>query len=576
MIFVAFSAIKAEDYLMRKKPSSRPFVFNMLHVGTALFYLLIGVILFLGLHLSWSYINPFLPQEQLQHYKLGFDVIYLVTGISLGWLYVRHHQQFVEHQNNELRLRSFIKHAPVAVAMLDNQMRYIEASDRWLRDYHLDDMDIRGQNHYDVFSFIDFNDTLLGLHQRCLQGETFRRNDVEFTNLIGLKEWVNYEMAPWRHPDGTIGGIIFFSENITDRKETENRLKESEARFTRAINGSHDILWDLNIPQREIYHHPRLLQLLGYSEDEMGMKLDAWKKILHPQDFDRVKHRLAEHFSNHTPFNVEYRMRAANGQYYWFHTRGEAERDAMGKAVRMSGFMTDITDKKQLENIKQEFVYVVTHELRTPLTALKGALDMLPILLGKDIPQRVEKMLDLAMLGSERLMRLINDLLTVGEVESETMRFDMQECSVSTLLQNAVQHNQAYAASFNVQLHLEDKSPDVLILVDDQRFLQIMSNLISNAVKFSPEDSYVFIQSVQDRDMVRITVTDHGSGIPENFRGQIFQKFAQHDKNKPGSGLGLSITKTMVERMNGKIGFDSVEGKGTSFYIDFPVTYKLL
>lgn len=560
---------------MAKSRRTSSALFNMLHFSTALFYLLVGVVVFMGLHLSWIYFKPFVPNKHEDIIKLAYDATYLVIGLSIGWFYLRHQQKFNEHQNNEQRLRSFIQHAPVAVAMLDNNMRYIETSDRWITDYHLDGIDIRNQCHYDVFTFIDFTQELLALHQRCLKGETFRRNNVEFTSLLGRKEWVNYEMAPWRHPNGAIGGLIFFSENITAKKEAESRLQESEARFVRATNGSRDILWDMNIPKQEIYYHPRLRTLLGYPEDAFGLDMKEWKKTLHPQDYDLIKNKLADHFTSRNDFNVEYRMRAQNGQYFWFHARGQAEWDAAGNPVRMSGFLTDISDRKHLETIKKEFVYVVTHELRTPLTALKGALDMLPILLGKDIPKRVESMLDLAMQGSERLMLLINDLLTAGEVESETMRFDMQECGVSDLLHHSVQENVAYANSYGVRFKFEDKTDNALILVDEQRFVQIMSNLISNAIKFSPRDGHVFISAEKENERVRISVTDHGAGIPETFRSQIFQKFAQHDKNKPGSGLGLNITKTMVERMSGQIGFDSIEGKGTTFYVDFPVTFKL-
>lgn len=565
---------------MAKHRRTRKALFNMLHFSTALFYLLVGVVLFMGLHLSWVYFKPLVPQTHENMIKIAYDMTYLAVGLTIAWFYLRHQQQFHEYQNNEQRLRSFIKHAPVAVAMLDNQMRYIEASDRWVTDYHLDGLDIRNQCHYDLFTFIDFSDELLSLHKRCLQGETFRRTNVEFVNLLGQKEWVNYEMAPWRHPDGSIGGIIFFSENITEKKQAEGKLQESEARFTRAMNGSRDILWDMNIGKKEIYYHPRLLSLLGYPEGTFGQSIDEWKKIFHPQDYELVKNKLAEHFSTRVPFNVEYRMRAQSGQYFWFSARGQAEWDDhgenKGRAIRMSGFLTDISDKKHLETIKKEFVYVVTHELRTPLTALKGALDMLPILLGKDIPARVENMLDLAMQGSERLMLLINDLLTAGEVESETMRFDLHEHPVSDLLQRALHDNMTYADSYKVSFQLDDKSEDALILVDEKRFLQIMSNILSNAIKFSPVDDRVYIHAVKEHNSVRISVTDHGSGIPESFRTQIFQKFVQHDKSKPGSGLGLNITKTMVERMNGQIGFDSVEGKGTTFYLDFPTTFKLL
>lgn len=545
--------------------------FPVVHMGTALFLLFIGVLLFIGLHLTWLYVQPLIPFENEDIAKLIFDAVYLAIGITLAWSYLYHRHKFREHQDSEQRLRLFIKHAPVSVAMLDKNMRYLDVSDRWIRSYRLEGLDILGRSHYDVFNFIDFTDELLEMHRRCLNGETIRRQNISFTSLTGTTEWANYEMTPWRYPDDSVGGLIFYTEIITDKKQAEIRLQESEARYLRAINGSRDILWDWDIKTGEVYFNPRLRALLEYDEQEIGTSLSAWKNLIHSNDYPAVKRKLDEHLSTHAPFRVEFRMLSKSGNYLWFEARGDAEQNTQGAPVRMSGFLTDISDKKHLENIKKEFVYIVTHELRTPLTALKGALDMLPILLGKDVPKRVESMLDLAMQGSDRLMTLINDLLTAGEVESETMRFDMKSWPASLMLQRTIDSNAPYGNKYGVGLHLDDFSDNARIVMDENRFMQIMSNLLSNAIKFSPEKGTVFIKAQRDADRLRISITDHGQGIPSEFKQHIFQKFAQHDKNKPGTGLGLNIARTMVERMNGTITFDSVEGKGTTFVISFPI-----
>ena len=236
----------------------------------------------------------------------------------------------------------------------------------------------------------------------------------------------------------------------------------------------------------------------------------------------------------------------------------------------MAGCIVDITEKKRLADLKHEFVYIVTHELRTPLTALKGALDVLTMLMGKDLPRGVENMLDLAMQGSNRLMVLINDLLEVGKAESGAMQFHCSEQSVEQLLQNAIDTNKPYADKNQVTFDLKKPKQDSLINVDPGRFMQIMTNLLSNAAKFSRPEDIVSIETEIRNGRVIISVTDHGRGIPEDFQSKIFQKFAQASHGIYGTGLGLSITKTMLEKMQGRIWFTSEAEKGSVFYLEFP------
>ena len=238
------------------------------------------------------------------------------------------------------------------------------------------------------------------------------------------------------------------------------------------------------------------------------------------------------------------------------------------------GIAQDITDQKRMEQMKNEFISTVSHELRTPLTSVSGALSL--VLGGRlgDIPEKAKKILTTAHRNSQRLAVLINDLLDIEKIAAGKLHFDMQTQPIHPILEQALEENKAYGAEHRVDIELTGHS-DAHVKVDEQRLKQVLANLLSNAIKFSPEGGTVTIGAKADEDHVTVSVIDRGSGIPENFQHQIFQKFAQADssdtRQKGGTGLGLAITRELIEQMKGSIDFESTDGKGTHFYFQLPL-----
>jgi DNA-binding response OmpR family regulator len=238
----------------------------------------------------------------------------------------------------------------------------------------------------------------------------------------------------------------------------------------------------------------------------------------------------------------------------------------------------DITDRKRVEQMKSEFVSTVSHELRTPLTSIAGSLGLLTGGAAGKLPDKASRLIGIAHSNSERLVRLINDILDIEKMESGRMMFHCGIVELAPVIDSVVEANRAYADSFGVSLRPQAVPEGVKVNVDTDRLTQVLTNLISNAVKFSPQGEGVDILVVPGEVRHRITIRDYGPGIPDAFHGRIFEKFAQADasdsRQKGGTGLGLAIVKEIVSRLGGQISFDSEKGKGAAFHVDLPAAAR--
>lgn len=240
-----------------------------------------------------------------------------------------------------------------------------------------------------------------------------------------------------------------------------------------------------------------------------------------------------------------------------------------------AGMVRDITERKQMDKMKNEFISTVSHELRTPLTSIRGSLGLISGGAVGKLPEQAKDMLKIASKNTERLLLLINDILDIQKIESGQMAFNFQSLDIMSFLERAVEENASYGEQHGVKFVIANEIENFQIYGDKDRMMQVMANLLSNAAKFSPDDETVEISVAHHHgDTIRISITDHGEGIPEAFQPKLFDKFTQSDssdtRQKGGTGLGLSITKIIVEKHGGRIGFVSREGIGTTFYIELP------
>jgi PAS domain S-box-containing protein len=361
---------------------------------------------------------------------------------------------------------------------------------------------------------------------------------------------------------------------LDERQRVEEELRVSQVKLARILDIADDAIISINSSQQITLFNQGAEKIFGYSAQEvMGQRLD----ILLPL---RFVHAHRSHVSDFGK-SVSLARRMGERRELFGQRKDGSEFPAeasisklhMGEEVYYTVILRDVTERKQIERMKDEFVSVVSHELRTPLTSIHGSLGMLTSGLLQPDSEPGKRLLQIATDSTERLVRLINDILDIERIESGKVKMERETCNLAHLIQSAVNVMQPLAEKVEVNICVSSLS--VNLWADPDRIVQTLTNLLSNAIKFSSPGETICLETQQQQDEVLVKVKDQGRGIPPDKLDSIFERFQQVDssdsRNHDGTGLGLAICKSIVQQHGGRIWVESVVGEGSTFYFTLPI-----
>lgn len=419
---------------------------------------------------------------------------------------------------------------------------------------------------------------------RLIKGERIENYDTVRLRKDGSPVDVSLTISPIRDVKGNIVGASKFVRDITERKVSEQSLRVSEQRLRQLADAMPQIVWGARPDGVLDYYNGRWFLYIDVPLDDI--EAAQWDRFIHPDDLQRAYKRWTESISTGEPYEIEFRIRRADGEYRWFLARALPVLDENDEITRWFGTCTDIHVEKQVANElrvvaanlseadrrKNEFLAMLAHELRNPLAPIRNALQIIRL----TGPGEVAPATDMMERQVNQLVRLVDDLLDISRINSGKIELRKGKIELASFVNHAVEAARPSCESGGVELRVSLPANPIYLNGDPIRLAQVVGNLLNNACKFTDRGGAIDLIVERDGNDATIVVRDDGIGIDPDEIKYIFEMFVQADtslkRSSSGLGIGLTLVKNLVEMHGGSVSASSPGlGKGTAFTIRLPI-----